>query len=507
MNWDISTLPVYVARALKDHHDRDVALSIASDGTILDIGIDETDVAGVSASYPQSAIINLLQSATADVDRIAVTVAPDERDLGMARIFGVTRIMFMTDSDPRTHRRTRKQGLGNAWSDAALHQPVAGPLDTMTGLSAPDLTPSPPAASTEALDWFYDSFEEFRFDFAAAGRAQVAQKLGGTTRFNPPMTRKGAVRPILESSGLAELRKWVGAAERLRDSALARLDDTTARQDRARRGRFVPPPDRFTLPPTLQPTTHREDPWVDQLFMRLAFAIVGQLHGSRDRLGLPGGHGIGSVLRGPNDEIIGWAINTNKDGRLGYGRRALHGEVNCLQNHFRQPGVGSLGDAGHQMTLYTTLEPCFMCAGMYKQSGPNLRCYYGQVDRIVRNRNALGEGGQTFMRTPTSRALERAMSGLPDDASLAGQFDNHMGIWRAAVFRYFSLMLNYSGELDRWFDQDNDHLRVVWENGLRLLCHADPLTATLWQHALRVREFEYPVTGVSAVPNRTVEQP
>jgi cytosine deaminase len=88
----------------------------------------------------------------------------------------------------------------------------------------------------------------------------------------------------------------------------------------------------------------------DHAFMRAALA---QARKSYEEGGIP----VGAVMV--------------KDGRViaeGHNRRVqlknpiLHGEMDCLQNHGRRANY-------HGVTLYTTLNPCMMCAGTIVQFG------------------------------------------------------------------------------------------------------------------------------------------
>lgn len=84
---------------------------------------------------------------------------------------------------------------------------------------------------------------------------------------------------------------------------------------------------------------------VDRL-MRLAI--------DQARIGLSeGGIPIGSVLA-VGDEVLGAGHNR----RVQQGSPILHAEIDCLDRAGRLPAT-----TYHRSTLYTTLSPCFLCAG------------------------------------------------------------------------------------------------------------------------------------------------
>ena len=99
------------------------------------------------------------------------------------------------------------------------------------------------------------------------------------------------------------------------------------------------------------------------------------------------GHNIGSVLvDNATGEIVYYARNSNKILASG----CQHGEVRLVTNFLKCEGAGPyLGD----YTLYTTLEPCIMCAGMltmtqigkvvYVQQDPD----YGYTQEIIGSGN------------------------------------------------------------------------------------------------------------------------
>lgn len=94
------------------------------------------------------------------------------------------------------------------------------------------------------------------------------------------------------------------------------------------------------------------------------------------------GHNIGSILVDKNSTPVFWARNSvtvRDDG-------TQHGEVRLIQAFLNCPGIGKYIDG---YTIYTTLEPCAMCAGMAAMTKLD-GVVYVQVDPEYGNvRNAL----------------------------------------------------------------------------------------------------------------------
>ena len=90
-----------------------------------------------------------------------------------------------------------------------------------------------------------------------------------------------------------------------------------------------------------------------------------------------GGIPIGSVLV-KNGRIIGRGHNR----RVQQGNPIAHAEIDCLQNAGR---IGSYKDT----VLYSTLMPCYLCAGAVVQFG---------IKKIVAGESRTFEGAEKFMK-------------------------------------------------------------------------------------------------------------
>jgi len=92
---------------------------------------------------------------------------------------------------------------------------------------------------------------------------------------------------------------------------------------------------------------------------------------------LDGGIPIGSVLV-KNGDIIGRGHNQ----RVQKGDPMAHAEIDCLQNAGR---IGSYIDT----TLYSTLMPCYLCAGAVVQFG---------IKNVVVGESKTFQGAEEFMK-------------------------------------------------------------------------------------------------------------
>jgi cytosine deaminase len=93
-----------------------------------------------------------------------------------------------------------------------------------------------------------------------------------------------------------------------------------------------------------------------------------------------GGIPIGAVLVSKEGEIIGRGRNR----RVQDDSVIHHAEMNCLENAGRLPSSVYAG-----ATLYTTLSPCFMCAGAAVLLG---------IRRVVAGENRTVAMGEEFLR-------------------------------------------------------------------------------------------------------------
>jgi tRNA(Arg) A34 adenosine deaminase TadA len=121
----------------------------------------------------------------------------------------------------------------------------------------------------------------------------------------------------------------------------------------------------------------------DKLFGALAATLVGrsftlklgQTISSTHRKDLDQGHNVGALLVGPDNKILGWGLNMSDV------NSTFHAETALLMHYMKSKNVNKLPSG---CRLYTTLEPCHMCAGFIATAGDNTKVYYLQKDtRII----------------------------------------------------------------------------------------------------------------------------
>ena len=123
-------------------------------------------------------------------------------------------------------------------------------------------------------------------------------------------------------------------------------------------------------------------------------AAIAQARKSRDEGGIP----IGSALaRG--EELV--AVGHNK--RVQESDPVTHAEIDCLRN------AGRLGNF-HNTVLYSTLMPCYLCAGAVVQFG---------IKKVVVGENRTFEGAVDFMR---SHGVEVINLDLPECVEMMRAF-------------------------------------------------------------------------------------
>ena len=123
----------------------------------------------------------------------------------------------------------------------------------------------------------------------------------------------------------------------------------------------------------IHPPFENADQERDAIFSLLAFAAVEKTW-DESPLGEGGGHNIGAVLVDKKHRPVFWARNEST------GRRDLteHAEVRLIRGYIAsQPALTEL----HKHQIFTTLEPCAMCAGMMAMTNV-ARLVFAQTDPV-----------------------------------------------------------------------------------------------------------------------------
>ena len=123
-----------------------------------------------------------------------------------------------------------------------------------------------------------------------------------------------------------------------------------------------------------------------------------------------GGIPIGAVLVG-NHGIV--AVGYNK--RVQNGDPIAHGEMDCLRTAGRRNNYKN-------MTLYTTLTPCMMCAGTIVQF---------KIQRVVIGENRTFCGNEEFLR---AHGVEVKILDEPRCVALMEKFQKeHLALWKEDI--------------------------------------------------------------------------
>lgn len=451
---------VYMALAKKHSLDaQNVAMAFDNDGSIICIAMyDSRDSFG---SY--SSIVNLIQNHSGKpFDIISTTSKPSDCDKGMARMAKVKKINYL-----EVNQNTNALMTLNL--DTALNSPWKPPTKiipnkTKTKSEIPILdNPKPETAS----NW-YDTHIKDRDTY---------------------------------KSGDPSLNAKIGQAKSTYDTA-SRYDRPFERTltDLTLPNNFVNVPNGRQVDNDLR----------HKIFMHQAWAIVGESIGRRDPKGpYPDGHLIGSVLRGPNDEILAWGLNTNAE------HWSLHGEVNLIQTYQNRINgeITGANDINKRPILYSTLEPCYMCAGMYVQSGTHVYCYYGQKDSSIVNNALKNSNQQILIQTKMGTLVTSAVaSGGRMKESMQTTKVLNEAIDQLLLFAYdfyFDLVPEVnSPDRANWVKQPEPNKTpesYIWENGLRLLHHINPGVVVKWFRSDRyydVADFPKKFTANQLETNR-----
>lgn len=175
----------------------------------------------------------------------------------------------------------------------------------------------------------------------------------------------------------------------------------------------------------------------DEIYASLALAAVLEDWQSEEQRG----HNIGALLVAPDGSVVGHALNRRHAAR----DSTQHAEVRVIQRYLRRENRSFLDG----FTLYATLEPCAMCAGMatltavervvYAQSD----AYFGGVFERLRSRDCGGDHGAYPMQVVAEPLASPLRSRLEDAFERAAGPDGRLAItdWlrtgeARAVFRH-----------------------------------------------------------------------
>ena len=137
-------------------------------------------------------------------------------------------------------------------------------------------------------------------------------------------------------------------------------------------------------------------------------AAIDAARKGRDEGGIP----IGSALMRGNELI---AVGHNK--RVQESDPVTHAEIDCLRN------AGRIGRF-HDTVLYSTLMPCYLCAGAVVQFG---------IKKVIVGESRTFPGAAEFMR---SHGVEVIDLDLPECVQMMEEFiANHPELWNEDIGR------------------------------------------------------------------------
>lgn len=315
-----------LAYAAKHAMGQDVAIVVKKWAT-LGLGLDNRKGGPGAGTAVANALQNLATTLRLDECDIYVTSPPTDLCLGMARICRIKSVVLIDQGEIVRYKPQEPVTAGGFPSGTFSTPEIKMVSFKLKGGAPPHAAlPDLPASDTPLQDAF-------------AWWLRASQGNAAAAWYQPPA--EGAVATFDGSSSFSR----------------------------------VEAPALVPVQPLDYPILPSRDSIRETLFMTLAYAIAAV---TWDRIDAWEGNKVACILVDPTDRIVSWGINM-KDGQ----NVTWHGETVTLRRFL---GARKLATLTPGYRLYTTLKPCYMCAGMIAEVAPSMTVIYGQDDpEIVHN--------------------------------------------------------------------------------------------------------------------------
>lgn len=342
---------LYVAFAMRKDKKQDIALLIDKSGAIASAAQDDRK----NPEDAHTACINLLQTRTGPGNVIVTTAVPTQACRGMALNGGISAIHFLRMGQLKRIELHSRSGI---WTETTGGAPKGDKL----------------LAALPSIPNFYKSSTS-----------------DGKRSDDADQWYQGLLNQML-----------TGDSATFFNSAKAWKAKVSKRQN---------PGPVYADPPTVDEVPEMKDtPYSRQLFMALVYAIAGKcfskysLDHKVTKMG--DGNNIASLLVGSKNQLLAWGRNK------GSTHATWHGETGLIQAYQAKNGGQELPPG---CRLYTTLEPCFMCAGVITHTGTGVEVFYGHKDPGISNSSLeKRHNGCCQHHLPTIESLRIAEGHLKD---------------------------------------------------------------------------------------------
>jgi tRNA(Arg) A34 adenosine deaminase TadA len=221
-----------------------------------------------------------------------------------------------------------------------------------------------------------------------------------------------------------------------------------------------------------------------RIYMMAAYALMtSRISGAGTQWAT--GKNIGVLLVDATGKIIACGVNTNAQ------NGTFHAEVNCLQSYYKFNKNG-FGGFPADARLYSTLEPCEMCAGMIWETARDpakFLAYYGMVDpnqlaqktklSKEKRERLLSQWQEISHRTDRKSQVERGILGSMNEKDRQGPKAIKLYEETTGPNAYQLVYADYSAYLEGKKASSTLSAADFMTNPLNLNTNPDPARATI----------------------------